>query len=83
LARVCLAGRAANAGFAAAAGVVCSGCASFVVSLAFVDIVLVVRLGCGAAFAGLVARLGSGSTVSALFDRVARFVTGSGSFRVS
>jgi hypothetical protein len=77
--RVCLAGRAANVGFAVAAGADCASCISCAVSLGFTATVLVVRFGCAADFADLVARLGSGSTVSALFDRVARFVIGSAS----
>lgn len=80
--RVCLAGRAANAGFAAAAGAGCAGCAgcaSWIGSLDFAGAARVVRFDCGAGFVVLAARVGSGSAVSALFDRVARLVAGSGS----
>ena len=77
LARVCLAGRAANVGFVvAAAG---AGFGSCAVPVDCAGATLVVRFGCGMGFAAFVLRLGSGSTVSALFDRVVRLAVASGS----
>jgi hypothetical protein len=76
LARVCLAGRAARAGFVVAAG---ADCDSFVDLLDCTGAVLVARFGCGVGFADLVLRIDSGSTVSALFDRVVRLALDSGS----